>query len=265
MSDNQNPIIEEVVETPTVAEAPTEVVETPAVSAAPATPSRGTRPERSGGDRPRGPRRDGMREEEKEFKEEMLSIDRVTRVTAGGRQIRFRASIVIGDGKGRIGLGIGKAGEVQVAIEKAIRDAKKNLVTFPIVNGTIPHDVAVNYKSSSLYIHPAHAGTGIIAGGAVRKIFAVSGIKDVIAKQHGAPNKITNARVAIKALASLKPLALMTTFGAKKTEKSEEVKVSTPKKEAPAKPAAPKKEAPVKKVEEKKAPAKKAPAKKKAE
>ena len=287
MSDNQNPIIEEVVETPTVAETPTETVEVPAVSAAP-TPSRGPRPERSGGDRPRGPRRDGMREEEKEFKEEMLSIDRVTRVTAGGRQIRFRASIVIGDGKGRIGLGIGKAGEVQVAIEKAIRDAKKNLVTFPIVNGTIPHDVAVNYKASSLYIHPAHAGTGIIAGGAVRKIFAVSGIKDVIAKQHGAPNKITNARVAIKALASLKPLALMTTFGAKKAEKSEEiqspkaetpVKVSTPKKEAPIKTeAVTKKEsivekAPIKKTaptkvpktEEKKTPSKKAPAKPKAE
>ena len=82
MSDNQNPIIEEVVETPTVAETPTETVEVPAVSAAP-TPSRGARPERSGSDRSRGPRRDGMREEEKEFKEEMLSIDRVTRVTAG--------------------------------------------------------------------------------------------------------------------------------------------------------------------------------------
>ena len=215
-----------------------------------------------------------MREEEKEFKEEMLSIDRVTRVTAGGRQIRFRASIVIGDGKGRIGLGVGKAGEVQMAIEKAIRDAKKNLITFPIVNGTIPHDVAVNFKSSSLYIHPAHPGTGIIAGGAVRKLFAVSGIKDVIAKQHGAPNKITNARVAIKALASLKPLALMTTFGAKKAEKSGEikdpkgetpVKVATPKKETPVKVATPKGEVSVKKTEEKKAPAKKAPAKKKAE
>ena len=104
-----------------------------------------------------------MREEDKEFKEELLAIDRVTRVTAGGRQIRFRASIVIGDGKGRVGLGTGKAGEVQVAIEKAIRDAKKNLITFPIVNGTIPHDVTVNYKSSALFIHPAHPGTGIIA------------------------------------------------------------------------------------------------------
>lgn len=164
MSDNQNPIVEEITEV-VIPEASPEVSE--GVSTSSPSPSeekatRSTRPE-GRGDRPRGPRRDGMREEEKEFKEEMLSIDRVTRVTAGGRQIRFRASIVIGDGKGRIGLGTGKAGEVQVAIEKAIRDAKKHLITFPIVNGTIPHDVSVEYKASGLYIHPAHPGTGIIA------------------------------------------------------------------------------------------------------
>jgi small subunit ribosomal protein S5 len=176
-----------------------------------------------------------MREEEKEFREEMLSIDRVTRVTAGGRQLRFRASIVIGDGKGRVGLGIGKSGEVQGAIEKAIRDAKKNLVTFPIVNGTIAHDVAVNFKSSSLFLHPAHPGTGIIAGGAVRKIFAVSGVKDVIAKQHGSPNGITNARVTMKALSSLKPTSQIRLFSKltpsgvspeKKSEKKETAKKS---------------------------------------
>ena len=155
MSDTQNPTPE------TVEESPVEV--TPVV-ATEATPERAPRHDRSAprGDK-RGPRRDGMREEEKEFKEELLAIDRVTRVTAGGRQIRFRASIVIGDGKGRVGLGTGKAGEVQVAIEKAIRDAKKNLITFPIMNGTIPHDVSANYKASSLMIHPAHPGTGIIA------------------------------------------------------------------------------------------------------
>ena len=211
-------------------------------------PPRGDAKGRSGG-------RPGMREEDKEFKEEMLSIDRVTRVTAGGRQIRFRASIVIGDGKGRIGLGTGKAGEVQVAIEKAIRDAKKHLITFPIVNGTIPHDVAVQYKASGLYIHPAHPGTGIIAGGAVRKIFSVSGIKDIIAKQHGAPNNITNARVTLKALQALKPVALINSFAAKKTpvvsEAKEEKKTPAPKAEVAKKPVA-------KKPVAKKAPAKKA-------
>ncbi len=155
MSDTQNPTPETVEESP---------VDATPVVATEATPERAPRHDRSAprGDK-RGPRRDGMREEEKEFKEELLAIDRVTRVTAGGRQIRFRASIVIGDGKGRVGLGTGKAGEVQVAIEKAIRDAKKNLITFPIMNGTIPHDVSANYKASSLMIHPAHPGTGIIA------------------------------------------------------------------------------------------------------
>lgn len=123
------------------------------------------REERKGSDRkPRSRDRGGMREENKEFREEMLAIDRVTRVTAGGRQLRFRASIVIGDGKGRIGLGIGKSGEVQGAIEKAIRDAKKNLVTFTIVNGTIAHDVVSKFKASTIFLHPAHPGTGIIAG-----------------------------------------------------------------------------------------------------
>ncbi len=188
-------------------------VETP-VDATPAAATPAPRGDR--GDRKSPPRRDGgrggIREEAKEFKEEMLEIARVTRVTAGGRQLRFRASIVIGDGKGRVGLGIGKSGEVQGAIEKAIRDAKKNLVTFNIVNGTIAHDVSINYKASSLFLHPAHPGTGIIAGGAVRKICSVSGLKDVIAKQHGGSNPITNARVAMKAFSALKPTALIKSF-----------------------------------------------------
>lgn len=188
-------------------------VETP-VDATPAAATPAPRGDR--GDRKGPPRRDGgrggIREEAKEFKEEMLEIARVTRVTAGGRQLRFRASIVIGDGKGRVGLGIGKSGEVQGAIEKAIRDAKKNLVTFNIVNGTIAHDVSINYKASSLFLHPAHPGTGIIAGGAVRKICSVSGLKDVIAKQHGGSNPITNARVAMKAFSALKPTALIKSF-----------------------------------------------------
>ncbi len=216
------------------------------------------RDDRKGGERKPRPR-NNMREEDKEFREEMIAIDRVTRVTAGGRQLRFRASIVIGDGKGRVGLGIGKSGEVQGAIEKAIRDAKKNLVTFPIVNGTIPHDVAVNFKSSSLFLHPAHPGTGIIAGGSVRKMLAVSGISDIIAKQHGSPNGITNARVAMKAFAALKPLSQIRTFTAS-------TQVKTPKVEkVPKAESAPKAPAAAKKVPVPKAPAKKAPAKKKAE
>lgn len=165
-----------------------------------------------GSRKPRRGDRKGIREEVKEFQEEILAIDRVTRVTAGGRQLRFRVSLVIGDGKGRVGLGIGKAGEVQGAIEKALRDARKNLISFPIVDGTIAHDVTANFKSSAIFIHPAHPGTGIIAGGSARKVFAVAGIKDIIAKQHGAPNTITNTRVTLKALQALKPLHLIRTF-----------------------------------------------------
>lgn len=203
MSDTQN--TPEVVETAIE----TEVVETTTQEA----PQGNNNREKNRGPRkPRRGDRKGIREEVKEFQEEILAIDRVTRVTAGGRQLRFRVSLVIGDGKGRVGLGIGKAGEVQGAIEKALRDARKNLITFPMVDGTIAHDVTVNYKSSAIFIHPAHPGTGIIAGGSARKIFAVAGLKDIIAKQHGAPNTITNTRVTLKALQALKPIALVKNF-----------------------------------------------------
>lgn len=251
MSDTTTTVDTETLETPsTEVDASVVEVDTP--------PAReGGKDRRNNNDHPRRDRRDATREEPKEFQEELLGLDRVTRVTAGGRQLRFRASIVIGDGKGRVGLGTGKSGEVQGAIEKAVRDAKKNLIQFPIIDGTIPHDVAVNYKASSLFLHPAHPGTGIIAGGAVRKLFAVSGIKDIIAKQHGAPNGITNARVAFKALASLKPVSQMRTFAKKNSDSTEkavsattvEETTPTPKKAPAKKPAAPKK-APAKKKAE---------------
>lgn len=202
MSDTQN--------TPEVVEA---AVEKEAVeTTTEANSQENTRGKGRGPRKPRRGDRKGIREEVKEFQEEILAIDRVTRVTAGGRQLRFRVALVIGDGKGRVGLGIGKAGEVQGAIEKALRDARKNLITFPIVDGTIAHHVTSNFKSSTIFIHPAHQGTGIIAGGSARKVFAVAGIKDIIAKQHGAPNTITNTRVTLKALQSLKPVALIKKF-----------------------------------------------------
>ena len=194
----------------------TEVVEAETVTTEVAQETQKTQENTSekgrGSRKPRRNDRRGIREEVKEFQEEILAIDRVTRVTAGGRQLRFRVSMVIGDGKGRVGLGIGQAGEVQGAIEKALRDARKNLITFPIVDGTIAHDVTANFKSSAIFIHPAHPGTGIIAGGSARKVFAVAGLKDVIAKQHGAPNTITNTRVTLKALQSLKPSSLTRSF-----------------------------------------------------
>lgn len=195
----------------------------------------------------RAPRKDGFREVEKEFKEELLEVARVTRVTAGGRQLRFRAAVVVGNGKGTVGLGTGKAAEVVVAIEKAVRDAKKNLITFPIIGGTVPHDAKANFKATSVMLHQAVEGTGIIAGGAIRKLMFVSGLKDVLAKRFGGRNQMTNVRAAIKALASLKTPGTTVSF---MKAAPAAVEVST---EAPV-------EAPVK--EEKKAPAKKAPAKK---
>lgn len=163
------------------------------------------KPKRDGG-RPNGPRRDrgNFKEVQKEFQEELLEIARVTRVTAGGRQLRFRAAVVIGNGKGTVGFGTGKAGEVAVAVEKAVRDAKKNLVNFPIVDGTLPHDITANFKATTVMVHPASEGTGIIAGGAIRKLVFVSGLKDVIVKRYGGNNPLTNVRAAIKALSLLK-------------------------------------------------------------
>lgn len=181
----------------------TQTSETPVNQNRPSAP-RGNRRE---GGKPGSPRRGDRRdfkEVEKEFKEELLEIARVTRVTAGGRQLRFRAAVVIGNGKGTVGLGTGKANEVSVAVEKAVRDAKKNLISFPIVDGTLPHEVTANFKATTVLIHPAFQGTGIIAGGAIRKLAFVSGLQDVIIKRRGGTNALTNIRAALKAFASLK-------------------------------------------------------------
>lgn len=188
----------------------------------------------------------GFREVQKEFKEELLRIDRVTRVTAGGRQLRFRASVVIGNGKGTVGLGIGKANEVVVAIDKAIRDAKKNLISFPIQNGSVPHELVSSYKAASVFIHPASEGTGIIAGGSVRKILAVSGVKDVLAKlQSGTKNPITNARAIMKALGSLKGAKQVIASDKMRNESNErrDDRKGGPRKGGPRKPGAPRRDA----------------------
>jgi small subunit ribosomal protein S5 len=140
----------------------------------------------------------------KEFKEELLAIDRVTRVTSGGRQLRFRAVMVIGDGKGRVALWTGKSWEVVDAIAKSVSNAKKNLTNVKIVDGTVPYNIDAKYKAAKVMVHPASKGTGIIAGGAMRKVLMVAGYKDVLAKRYGSTNLINNARATIQALASFK-------------------------------------------------------------
>ncbi len=214
-----------------------------------------------GGDRPqRGGRRGGNRrnqqKEPKEFEEAILQIDRVTRVVSGGRRLRFRISVVIGDQKGRVGFGIGKSAEVMVGIQKAVAQAKKNLINVPIFKGTIPHPMNSTFKSSRVLLFPAPEGKGVIAGGAVRRILELAGVKNVLSKVHGSRNKLNVAVATIQALQELQNEAPHGIEAEESETKEEEKK--TPKKEKKEEA----KKAPAKKPAAKKAPAKKTPAKK---
>jgi len=167
---------------------------------------RGHFAEKKGRGRGRGRGRGGRpTREEKEFEEELLQIDRVTRVVKGGRRLRFRATVVIGDKKGRVGFGVDKATEVPQAIQKAVRNAKKNLITVPMDGGTIPHEVLLKFKAAKVMIRPAKAGTGIIAGGAMRKIAILAGIDDLLGKNIGSGNKIASGKAMMEALKKLTP------------------------------------------------------------
>ncbi|MEX0931986.1 MAG: 30S ribosomal protein S5 [Candidatus Saccharimonadales bacterium] len=144
-------------------------------------------------------------EQQKEFEERVVNIDRVARVVKGGRRFRFRALVVIGDGKGRAGMGIAKAGDVTSAIAKAVSQAKKSLVEVPIKNGTIPHEALAKYSGARVLLKPASPGTGVIAGGAVREVLEAAGITDILSKSLGSSNKINVAYATFEALAQLKP------------------------------------------------------------
>lgn len=158
----------------------------------------------TGTDKKDNSRRRDSSEQKKEYKEELLSIDRVTRVTAWGRQLRFRAVLVIWDGKGNVWLWTWKSWEVVDAIAKAINNAKKNLTKVKIENGTVPYDIKVKYKSAVIMVHPASEGTWLIAWWAARKVLWAAGYTDVLAKRYGSNNHINNARATIKALSSFK-------------------------------------------------------------
>lgn len=164
----------------------------------------GGRRQQQGG---RRPRRGGRREERSrpEFDQKIISIRRVTRVMAGGRRFSFSVSMVIGDKKGRVGVGIGKAGDTQLAIEKAIRDARNHMITVPMnKDGHIPHDVHTKLASSEVMIMPA-PGRGLVAGSSVRTVLELGGVKDVTAKIFSrSKNKLNNARAAVEALKQLK-------------------------------------------------------------
>ena len=145
-------------------------------------------------------------EEQKEFDEVTLEIARVTRVVKGGRRMRFRCTVAIGDHKGRVGLGIGKASEVAAGIKKAIVQAKKDIIRVPLAAGdTIPHAVTHKYKAARIMMMPAAPGTGVIAGGALRKILSLAGVKNVLSKDFGSRNILVTAQASIQALQMLRP------------------------------------------------------------
>ena len=142
--------------------------------------------------------------EPKEFEERVVTIKRVTKVVKGGRRFRFAALVVIGDKKGRVGFGTGKANEVPDAIKKAIEDAKKNLITIPIVGTTIPHTATGNFGAGSVLIRPATEGTGVIAGGPIRAVLELAGVNDILTKCLGSRTPINMVRATVAALKSLK-------------------------------------------------------------
>lgn len=139
--------------------------------------------------------------ERPEFEESVVEVDRVTRVVKGGRRMRFRALVVVGDRKGRVGAGIAKDGEVQGAVQKATLMAKKHLITVPInENGSIPYEVMERYGASQVLLKPASQGTSLIAGGAVRSVIALAGITNILSKSLGSNNKVNVVMATLNAL-----------------------------------------------------------------
>jgi small subunit ribosomal protein S5 len=140
----------------------------------------------------------------REFDQKVVEVKRVTRVVAGGKRMRFRALVVIGDKKGRVGVGLRKGTDVTEAVQKAVNAAKKTLVTVPIVNETIPHEIKMKYKSSTVFLKPARPGTGTIAGGAIRSVLDLVGVKNVLSKMLGSSNKVNNVMATYLALTSMR-------------------------------------------------------------
>jgi small subunit ribosomal protein S5 len=154
--------------------------------------------------RPRKSNRDGDDRERREFDQKVVEVKRVTRVVAGGKRMRFRALVVIGDHKGKVGMGLKKGTDVAESVNKAINQAKKSMITLPLTNDTIPHEVKIKYKSSRLRLMPARPGTGVIAGGAIRSVMDLAGVKNVVSKMIGSSNKVNNIKAVFKAFQGMK-------------------------------------------------------------
>ena len=142
--------------------------------------------------------------EKPEFEQRLVDIARVTRVMAGGKRLRFRACVVIGDLNKKIGWGVAKGTDVAIAINKAVDKAKKDMMIVNVKDDTIPHEVMHKFKAAKVFIKPAPEGRGVIAGGVIRDVLELAGIKDIIAKMYGCKNKVNNVRCVFEALAKLR-------------------------------------------------------------
>ncbi len=141
-----------------------------------------------------------------ELIEKIIQIRRVTKVTKGGKKLRFAALVIVGDGKGKVGFALGKAPEVPDAIRKAIERARKNMIAIPIIKGTIPHSIKADFGSTNILLKPAPSGTGVIAGGTVRAIMDAAGITDIVTKAVGSTNPHNLVKATFKALTNLQSL-----------------------------------------------------------
>ena len=183
--------------------------------------------ERSPSRQTRGPRDDRRRGGDrapaapKEFEEITIGIDRVARVVKGGRRFRFKALVVVGNHKDKVGVGVAKSQDVTGAVTKAAERARKNIIKIPVVNETIPHEIETKVAGARILIKPAAPGTGIIAGGVVRSIVGLTGVKNLISKSLGSTNKVNIAYATIEGLRNLVPKDQWLNTPKKRIEKSE--------------------------------------------
>ncbi|MBC7581497.1 30S ribosomal protein S5 [Aeromicrobium sp.] len=221
--------------TATTATAPAAAVAAPAPQGRGGAPGQGRggpQGGRGGNDR-RGGRRPEVPQEEKQFDERTLHIDRVARVVKGGRRFRFRALVVVGDRKGRVGIGMAKGADVTAAVTKATEVAKKHFITVKLHKGTFPHETEAKVSGARILLRPASAGTGLIAGGVVRTILEVGGVTNALSKSLGSSNKANTAYATIAALESLVPASQwVTTVNKPKSEKVVKAEKTAPAKVA---------------------------------